>query len=245
MLVLLPPSEAKTAGGNGGPLDLDELSFPELTPVRRKLADSLVSLAADVPGSLDVLGLSERQQPEVARNAALWHSPTLPVLARYTGVLYDALDIGSMRTAEFDRATRRLAVASALFGVVLGGDPIPAYRLSGGSALPDLAGLRTLWRPVLEPVLASVDDLVLDLRSTAYAALARAPKAVVVNVVTEAGAGKRKAVGHRNKVYKGRLARALGTPRREPRGIADVLEVAGAAGLRLEPGEERTLDLVV
>lgn len=243
MLVLLPPSETKTAGGDGGPLDLDELSFPELTPVRRKLADSLVSLAANVSASRAALGLSERQESEVARNAALWHSPTLPALARYTGVLYDTLDVASMKAAEFDRAARRLAVASALFGTVLGDDRIPAYRLSGGSTLPDLGGLRALWRPALEPVLSGVSGLVLDLRSRAYAALASVPHAVTVNVVTEGRAGERKAVGHHNKAYKGRLARALGTARSEPRGIADVIDVAGAAGLRLEPAGDNTLEL--
>ena len=41
------------------------------------------------------------------------------------------------------RAGRRLAVGSALFGLVHGEDPIPAYRLSAGSALPGLPGLVT------------------------------------------------------------------------------------------------------
>ncbi len=136
MLVLLPPSETKAIGGDGAPLDLDRLALPELNPVRAKLVDALVDLAADVPTSLAVLGLSERQEAEVRRNAELRTAPTLPALDRYTGVLYDNLDLKTLTKAERARAERRLAVASALFGVVHGGDPIPAYRLSGGSVLP-------------------------------------------------------------------------------------------------------------
>lgn len=92
MLVLLPPSETKAEGGAGAPLDLTALSFPELTAVRERLATALSELAADVPASLAALDLSARQADEVARNAALRQSPTMPALERYTGVLYDALE---------------------------------------------------------------------------------------------------------------------------------------------------------
>lgn len=114
VLVLLPPSETKAPGGDGPPLALDALSYPELTPVRRKVIDELVTLAWDAPAGLAALGLSERQSRELQRNAALWAAPTLPALLRYTGVLYAALDAGSLRPAQ--RA--RLAVASALFGLL-------------------------------------------------------------------------------------------------------------------------------
>ena len=99
MLVLLPPSETKRAGGDGAPLTLAALSFPELDPLRKELLDELVELARDVPASRAALGLSPRQDDEITRNAALWTSPTLPALRRYTGVLYDALDVGSLRGA--------------------------------------------------------------------------------------------------------------------------------------------------
>lgn len=244
VLVLLPPSETKADGGDGRCLDLDALSFPELNPVRRKLADALVELAADVPASLAALGLSERQRGEVERNARLWSSPTTPALLRYTGVLYDALAAAEFTDAERKRAHRRLAVASALFGVVRAGDPIPAYRLSGGSTLPGLGSLRSVWRPVLEPVLADVDDLVVDLRSGAYAALARIPGAVTVRVVTEDARGRRKTVSHHNKAHKGRLAAALATTATEPAGPEDVVAVAEAAGIRCEQVSETALEIV-
>ncbi|HEU5474999.1 MAG TPA: peroxide stress protein YaaA [Actinophytocola sp.] len=242
MLVLLPPSETKSDGGSGPPLDLDTLSFPELSPVRERLVSALVTLAGDVPASLAALGLTERQSGEVARNAALRESATRPALERYTGVLYDALDVAGLSRAERRRADARLAVASALFGVVRAGDPIPAYRLSGGSTLPGLGGLRALWQEALGKTLSTVDEVVLDLRSGPYANLAAIPHAVTVRVVS---ADRRLAISHFNKAHKGRLAAALVRAPREPGSVRSVVRVAAAAGLRLEPTGPRTLDLVV
>jgi uncharacterized protein len=243
VLVLLPPSETKAEGGDGGPLDLDLLSFPELNPVRRKLADTLVELASDVPAGIAALGLSPRQAPELARNACLFDAPTMPALLRYTGVLYDALGVGSLTRVERRRADRRLAVASALFGAVRATDPIPAYRCSGDSVLPGTGPLPQLWRPALEPVLGELDELVVDLRSGTYANLARLPGAVTVRVVGDLG-GRRLAISHHNKATKGRLARALAIAPREPATVPAVLRIAAAAGLVVERTGKTSIDLV-
>ncbi len=241
MLVLLPPSESKSSGGDGPPLRLDALSHLDLTPVRRKLIDELVALAGDVPAGLTALGLSERQRVELERNAALWTAPTLPALLRYTGVLYAALDATSLRPAQ--RA--RLAVASALFGLLNTEDPIPAYRLSAGSALPGLGSVRSVWRPALGPVLVGATGLVVDLRSGGYTALAPVPGAVTVQVISEDGHGRRRTVSHHNKSHKGRLARLLAIaprPASDPDGVA---RIARRGGLRVHRTGEHTLELVV
>ncbi len=240
MLVLLPPSETKAIGGEDAPLDLDALSFPELNPVRDKLVSALTDLARDVPASLKALDISERQVDEVHRNAQLRTSETLPALARYTGVLYDSLDFTTLRKADRERAYQRLAVASALFGVIRGGDPVPAYRLSGGSTLPAHGSLRTLWKPVLEPVFKEADEFVVDLRSGAYSSLARIPHAVVVRVITSEG----KVVSHFNKAHKGLLARAISTSRAEPTDLKGLVKLAGNAGMRLVPTGAKTADLI-
>lgn len=234
MLVLLPPSETKATGGDGPPLRLDALSHPSLTPLRAQLCDELGTLAADVPAARAALGLSVNQDAEVERNAALWTSPTAPALHRYTGVLYDALDVGSLRAAAAIRARGRLVVGSALFGLVGADDPIPAYRLSAGSALPGRGTLAAAWRPLLEPVLAAVDDLVVDLRSGSYAALARVPGAVTVDVVAEHPDGRRTTISHLNKAHKGRLARLLATTRADPGDATAVAALARRAGHRVE-----------
>ncbi|GLZ55048.1 peroxide stress protein YaaA [Actinomycetospora sp. NBRC 106378] len=241
MLVVLPPSETKAAGGRGAPLDLDALSFPALTDTRAELLDDVVALADDVPAARAALGISERQDDEIERNAALRTSRTAPALRRYTGVLYDALDAGSLTPG----ARRRIAVCSALFGLVMGTDPIPAYRLSADSALPGRGGLRTVWRPVLGPVLADLGEHVVDLRSGGYMALAPAVGATTLDVVSEAEDGSRSTVSHANKSSKGRVARLLASTRRRPRDTGGVLAVLADAGLRVEQADETSLLLVV
>jgi len=245
VLLLLPPSETKHPGGDGAPLDLAALTAPELTPVRTELVESLVKLADDVPASRAALGLSPAQDDEITRNAALWTSPTLPALHRYTGVLYDALDVRSMTRAQRARAGRRLAVGSALFGLVRGEDPIPAYRLSAGPSLPGMPTLRSIWRPALSPVLAGLDELVVDLRSGSYAALAPVDGAVTVTVLSERPDGTRSVVSHFNKAHKGRVARLLATTTAEPADVVRLRSLLRRAGLHVEHDGGTTLTLVV
>ncbi|AQT80015.1 hypothetical protein B1R94_13170 [Mycolicibacterium litorale] len=244
MIVLLPPSETKRGGGDGPPLRVDELGSPALAALRYALIDELVALAADPEASRRALGISAKQDAEIARNAALLTAPTLPAIDRYTGVLYDALDIGSLRGAAAARARARLAVGSALFGLLRADEPVPAYRLSATSKLPGRPSLAARWRPVLEPVLAevAVADLVVDLRSGSYAALGQVPDAVRVDVLAEHPDGRRTVVTHFNKAHKGRLARALATTRSEPGDAAAVAAVARRAGMRVERrGNELTV----
>ena len=106
VLVLLPPSETKSAGGRGAPLDLGELSLPKLTERRELLVQTLVDLAADEDASAAALGLGAGQREEIERNATLWTSPTRPALDRYTGVLFDALDARSFTRVQRAKAVR-------------------------------------------------------------------------------------------------------------------------------------------
>ena len=235
MLVLLPPSEGKAAAGDGPPLDLDTLSFPELNRTRKRLVGALQRLARRTPGQLrTALDLSPRQRAEIDHDAALTTAPTMPALELYTGVVYDALGYASLPAAARRRADASLVVASALFGLVRPADRLPPYRLSGSTVLPGLGGLAPIWRPALEPVLSAREELVVDLRSGSYAALARVPDAVVVRVLRDQD-GRRTVVSHDNKHTKGRLARALcesgarsvGDVAAAGRSVADDVEVDG------------------
>ena len=191
MIVLLPPSETKRIGGDGPPLRVDELGSPALHPLRSELLGELVALAADRAASRRALGLSASQDAEIDRNAALHGAPTLPAIVRYTGVLYDALDIETLSGAATSRAVARLAIGSALFGLLRADDNVPGYRLSAGSKLPDRPTLAARWKPLLEPELARIaeTELVVDLRSGGYAALGRVPGAVEVDVLAEQSTG--------------------------------------------------------
>ncbi len=239
MLVLLPPSETKAPGGRGPALDLETLLFPELRHTREALISEVARLSADLPAARAALKVTAAKDDEIVANARLHTAPTLPALSRYTGVLYDALDAGTLSRAERARAEARIVVISALFGVVRAADPIPAYRLSAGSVLPRLGGIAAWWRPALAPRLARLAAPVLDLRSGAYAAFGRIPGAITVRVVTERPDGTRQVVSHFNKATKGRLARIVAASRAEVDTAHDVVRLACRSGLRaLRTGDD-------
>jgi len=244
VFVLLPPSETKAPGGYAPELDLRKLVFPELEPLREQLLTALVDVCADPPAARRALGVATSKDGEIAATARLRTAPTMPAMARYTGVLYEALDVGSLPRSARTRATDRLLISSALFGVLAGGDAVPAYRLSAGSNLPGLGGLGAFWRPHLATALSVLEGPIVDLRSGAYASLAVLPGAITVRVVTENQAGGRTVVSHFNKATKGLLARALVTSRAEFAGVTDVARAARRAGLRVERTGERSLQIV-
>ena len=241
MLIVLPPSETKSFGGDHPPLDWDSLSFPELNSVREQIAADLVAL--DDP--FTVLGISDKLAAEVEANQQLLTSPTTPAILRYTGVLYDALSAGTLP----NEALQRLAIGSALFGVVRAGDLIPHYRLSGGTKLPTRSGttptLKSRWGGLITEVLSSADDLVVDLRSGTYQQLGRLKTAITVRVESVQPDGSRKVVSHFNKHYKGELARVLALSEQDSTSIDEVAAIARAAGMTVEITSPTALTLVV
>ncbi len=264
MLILLPPSEGKTAPRRGKPLALSSLSFPALHEPRAEVLDALVSLCTtdrgpDPGGAREAaaatLGLGNTQIGEVDRDAGLAEAPTARADRVYTGVLYEALDPATLGAAARRRATSWLAVTSGLFGLLRPHDRIPAYRLSGDVALPGIGTVSTYWSRRLDGAVreAAGRGLVVDLRSSTYASFWRpgadlAPRVATLRVLHEVD-GKRKVVSHFNKATKGRIVRALledgsapGTPDR-------LAERLGASGWKVEPGEPgrtgTSLDVVV
>ena len=256
MLILLPPSEGQSAPRRGKPLDLSTLDFPSLTPAREKLLDALVAhCEGDPEAAARTLGLGRTQLDLVELNQHLRAAPTARADRVYTGVLYDALDVATLSAAAKRRATSRVAVTSSLFGLVRPADRIPAYRLSGDATLPDVGPVAGVWRGHLGP---AVDDalgggLLVDLRSSTYAAFWRppadlAPRVATVRVLHEV-AGKRQVVSHFNKATKGRIVRALledGAAPRTPARLAEALRDLGWIVETGEPTPKGTrLDVVV
>ena len=224
MLVLLPPSEGKTAPRRGAPLDLVKLSFPELTERRSRLLDALASLAAGPrDDALAALGLSAGQAGEVDRDGALRTAPAAAAVTIYTGVLYERLRLAELPAA----ARRRVLIASGLWGFVRPGDRIPAYRLGISARLPGFPGLAAYWRPALEAAVPAT-GLVLDLRSGGYAAAFTPQAATVVSVRGFTPDGK--VISHMVKAIRGDVARialeAKPVPR-SPRAIAELVAAAG------------------
>jgi cytoplasmic iron level regulating protein YaaA (DUF328/UPF0246 family) len=236
VLLLLPPSETKRPGGAPGTrLTLSKLRYPMLTDARRATLDALAALAEDHDAAVAALKLGVKQHHEVAKNRVLEESELLPAVDRYTGVLYDALDAGSLPATARERLGRHVVIHSAVLGPVGALDGIPDYRLSHDSRLPGVR-LKALWADAAAAALAGEQGLVLDARSQGYAALGPVPHAVRLDVVAEGPDGRRRALNHFNKHAKGALARAYALSDGTPRSLAELVEWGAAHGFRLEPG---------
>ena len=214
MLILLPPSETKRPGGGGLSLESHwNLSFPELDRIREQLSHALRELAADPVATAKALKLGRTQLDEVAVNAALRDAPTMPAIERFTGVLYDAIDIETIDKRGREFLNARVLIQSALFGLIRATDDIPAYRLSFDSRLPGLPPLKNVWAQTSESILANHPGLILDLRSEGYAALTPLPQrdnAYFVRAVGRTPDGTLRQLNHFNKKGKGVFVRAIG-----------------------------------
>ncbi|MFP1624100.1 peroxide stress protein YaaA [Streptomyces sp. 5K101] len=250
MLVLLPPSEGKAASGRGVPLKPESLSLPGLAEARAAVLDELVELcAADETKAREVLGLSEGLRGEVAKNAGLRTAGTRPAGEIYTGVLYDALGLATLDAVARRRARQSLLVFSGLWGAVRLGDRIPSYRCSMGVKLPGLGALGAYWRGPMASVLpeAAGNGLVLDLRSSAYAA-AWKPKGEVATrtaTVRVLHAPTRKVVSHFNKATKGRIVRSLLEAGAAPGSPGELAEALRDLGYVVETPAAGKLDVLV
>ncbi|GGK61310.1 YaaA family protein [Ornithinimicrobium pekingense] len=171
MLILLPPSESKATRARGAALRPEELSASSLGPQRARVIAALTEVSGREDAA-EALGVSPSLAEEVGRNTRLLTAPTLPARDLYTGVLYDALDLASLDPSSARRATRRLRVVSALYGLVRMTDRLAPYRLSMSVNLPGVGPLAGAWRPHLEQVLPedAGRGLVMDCRSSTYAA---------------------------------------------------------------------------
>ena len=260
MLILLPPSEGKSAPRRGRPLRPESLSFPSLHEPRAEVLDALVSLcttdgAAGLEKAAEVLGVGRTLTGEVERNAHLATAPAARADRIYTGVLYEALDLASLDGAARRRATSRIAIASGLFGLVRPGDTIPAYRLAGDVSLPGIGTVSTFWSRRLDRAVreAAGRGLVVDLRSSTYASFWRpdldmAERVATVRVLHEVN-GKRQVVSHFNKATKGRIVRAVLEDGGLPRTPGELADQLGDLGWKVEVGDAgrkgTQLDVVV
>lgn len=217
MLVLLPPSEGKTAPEAGGPVDLGSFAFAEELRERREQL-------------LDALDPQLRQ------------APAAPASEIYTGVLFQRLELPRLPA----KARRRVLIASALWGMVRPDDRIPNYKLPPKQKLDGIGPLAKYWRPALAEALPDKQgELIVDMRSGAYSTMWKPKRAMLlaVRAFTESG-GERKAVSHMAKAVRGDVARALLEAKKAPSSPEGAAAVAEAAGFTVELNDG-SLDVIV
>ncbi len=234
MLILLPPSEGKAAPAAGAPVDLDSLVYAEpLRANREVLLEALAKLAREPrPAAIEKLGISTGQANEVDVDARLREAPAAPAAAVYTGVLYDRLRLPELTAA----ARQRVLIASALWGVLRPDDRIPYYRFAAKARLDGIGPPTTFWRPRLAAALPDLEgELIVDMRSGAYAAAWKPRRATLMTVRAFAvTGGARRPVTHMAKAVRGEVARALLLAKRPPADPAAAADLAAAAGFEVE-----------
>jgi uncharacterized protein len=228
LLVLLPPSEGKSESPRGSKLDLTKLSFAKLKIPRQNILKELIELCSKQPAKAQkLLKLSKKQLKELETNANLLRRPTAAAVEIYTGVLYEALDFANLNKAAKDWISKKVYIASAIFGMVGASDKIAAYRLSGDGSLPKLGSIKKFWQNHLAKELDKQfkDHLIFDLRSGVYASMWVPAEEIidkyvvgkVVQKVKQNGKFVLKTVSHHNKATKGKLVAALAKSKANPK----------------------------
>ena len=169
MLIIVPPSETKRQPPQSGPpVDLEALSFQELTSTRRRVLEALVATSAS-SDAFSRLRATLSMAPDVARNTWLPDVPTLTAAEVYTGPLHRGLDLAGLTPSARMRANHSVVITSPLWGLLRPDDRIPPYRLDLLSRLEGLdVRIDAVWRTVLPDVFASAagsDGMIVDLRS--------------------------------------------------------------------------------
>lgn len=204
--VLLPPSEGKAPGGSGR-WDPASGAFGELAARRAQVARAYATAVRrrDLAKVVGASGPLADRAREAGLLLAAGEAPVLPAHERFTGVVWEHLRAGQLRAP----AHRRIAVVSALCGLVAGDDPVPDHRLKLSVSLGRLGRLDRWWLPHLTTALAEwaggapVWDLLPNEHARAIDFALLATSNPVVRVRFEG------ATGHFAKAAKGAFARAL------------------------------------
>jgi len=217
LFVLLPPSEAKNAGGSGtpkiGPFDAG-LAGPRRI-ITAALGELLASASPELlEKTLKVRGPLLERALEASMEVVEGRAGLLAGWRRYSGVVWSHLKPQSLSPAQ----RRRILVPSGLYGLTTAEDLVADYRLKMNASLPTVGNVAAFWKEHLTTVL--IQDLkgagVVNLLPREHEAaidlgeLAGAVDLTTISFVTHGG---ERAAGHAAKAVKGLVAREVLTGR--------------------------------
>lgn len=210
-IVLLPPSEGKALGGVvKSPWRTTSGAFGKsLSRQRRQIVDALSDMDGGTKALLGVSGDHLKRAQHA--NTHLVGAPTLPAWERYTGVVWDHLDIATLTATQRARAMNSIVVVSGLHGLVTAADPIPDYRLKMGARLAPLGSLTAWWRDTITAALHAYakNAVIFDLLPNEHRSAIEwesLPRVMRVDLIAKKGG---RAGGHNAKAAKGELARHI------------------------------------
>ena len=141
-----------------------------------------------------------------------------PAMNVYVGVLYQALDWGSLSPAAKKRGETALVIISAKYGVVR-----PTQRIESYKEKIDNKAMREPVAAVLDPIKTG---LIVDCRSSTYKTVWHSPVDITVEVrVSTVVDGVRTVVTHMSKKTRGEIARWLLQSRSIPKTPEDLYAI--------------------
>lgn len=169
MKILFSPSEGKSQGGNGVPVNQESFFLPSLYETRlvpaRRYREFVDSASTDELKKI----FGTKDDRVVARfKKEIFSLPTQKAVERYVGVAYDYLRYGSLDENAQRYIDKNVIIFSNIFGPVKAGDMIPEYKFKQGSKLPDFS-IESYYKEHFTPALdAYLQDDIIDLRAGFY-----------------------------------------------------------------------------
>ncbi len=191
VLVLIPPSEGKSQGGDQKPLE-------NIKSETGKVVE-LIQKQDDVEKLYGVKG--KNAQDAHALNANLLKSQTFPAIKRYTGVVYNAIEYDTLSKKAQTFFHVHFRIVSAMFGLVKPNECIPEYKIKLSKLKLD-----SYWRPILSKKLQHfyvIDLLAEEQRKAVYY-----EHGIRINFQIKKN-GFLKPAGHFGKHIKGRFIRFM------------------------------------
>jgi len=138
------------------------------------------------------------------QNQDIVNSPCAPAIERYTGVVYEHIDWGTLSGKAKGYMEKYILIFSGLFGLLTPKTLIPDYKLK-----MNVLSLQHHWNPILTDVLKE-EKMIIDLLPQVHRKAYTPNKANVIFVdFLILNKGKKSAAGHFGKAVKGEFIRYI------------------------------------
>jgi len=201
MKILIPPSEGKTK------VKASDTIFSDTTFNFKRNVNQVVRLLEliDDEDLRSVYGTSQEKALRFHRqNQDVFNSNCAPAIERYTGVVYEHIDWGSLSQSAKKYMEKYVFIFSGLFGMLTPMTPIPDYKLK-----MNVLSLQHHWNPILTEALKNekpIIDLLPQVHRKAYSPNKKNVIPVDFLIINK---GKKTAAGHFGKAVKGEFIRHM------------------------------------